>query len=115
MSVAKPFVLALACDAIGAEEVRRVVGANATGLPFNAIEAVERAADGRTNPMVNPGAMATAGLRARRDGRRALGSVAAGLSAFAGHDLALGEEVLASARATNHGTARWRGCCTRAA
>jgi glutaminase len=102
MSVAKPFVLALACDAIGAEEVRRVVGANATGLPFNAIEAVERAPDGRTNPMVNPGAMATAGLLpGTTDGER-WGALAAGLSAFAGHDLALGDEVLASARATNH-------------
>jgi glutaminase len=102
MSVAKPFVLALACDAIGADEVRRVVGANATGLPFNAIEAVERAPDGRTNPMVNPGAMATAGLLPGTSDDERWGALAAGLSGFAGHTLALGEAVLASARATNH-------------
>ena len=102
MSVAKPFVLALACDAVGAEEVRRGIGANATGLPFNAIEAVERAPDGRTNPMVNPGAMATTGLVPGGSEAERWAAVQAGLSAFAGHDLALGEEVLASARATNH-------------
>jgi glutaminase len=36
MSVAKPFVFALVCDQIGIDPVRRVVGVNATGLPFDA-------------------------------------------------------------------------------
>jgi glutaminase len=102
MSVAKPFVLALACDAVGPDEVRRIVGANATGLPFNAIEAVERAPDGRTNPMVNPGAMATAGLLPGATDDERWGALAAGLSGFAGRTLMLGDAVLASARATNH-------------
>jgi glutaminase len=35
MSVAKPFVFALACTALGPEELRRRIGVNATGLPFN--------------------------------------------------------------------------------
>src|SRR3954453_10493324 len=39
MSVAKPFVFALACAALGPEEVRARVGVNATGLPFNALSA----------------------------------------------------------------------------
>ena len=30
------------------------IGVNATGLAFNSLDAVERAGDGRTNPMVNP-------------------------------------------------------------
>ena len=62
MSVAKPFVFALACSALGPDEVRARVGVNATGLPFNALSAVERSPDGRTNPMVNPGAIATTAL-----------------------------------------------------
>ena len=62
MSVAKPFVFALVCDAIGVERARRFVGVNATGLPFNSLTAVEQSADGRTNPMVNPGAIATTSL-----------------------------------------------------
>jgi len=62
MSVAKPFVFALACAALGPDEVRDRIGVNATGLPFNALSAVERSSDGRTNPMVNPGAIATTAL-----------------------------------------------------
>jgi glutaminase len=62
MSVAKPFVFALVCQSVGAAEARRRLGVNATGLPFNSYAAVERSADGRTNPMVNAGAIATASL-----------------------------------------------------
>jgi glutaminase len=62
MSVAKPFVFALVCQALGPEEARDRLGANATGLAFNSLAAVERGPDGRTNPMVNAGAIATASL-----------------------------------------------------
>src|SRR5215467_10146671 len=58
MSVSKPFVFALVCQELGAEEAREKLGANATGMPFNSLAAVERSADGRTNPMVNSGAIA---------------------------------------------------------
>src|SRR5690606_2622571 len=34
MSVSKPFVFALVCAAVGAEELRDWVGVDATGLPF---------------------------------------------------------------------------------
>ena len=96
MSVAKPFVFALACEALGVEEVRARIGVNATGLAFNSAQAVERSPDGRTNPMVNSGAIATTGLVGEWD------VVREGLSAFAGRSLALDEEVLASALGTNH-------------
>jgi glutaminase len=62
MSVAKPFVYALVCQELGREEVRQRVGVNATGLPFNSLAAVEQSVDGRTNPMVNPGAIAVTSL-----------------------------------------------------
>ena len=62
MSVSKPFVFALVCQAVGAGTARRKLGANATGLPFNSLAAVERSSDGRTNPMVNAGAIATTSL-----------------------------------------------------
>jgi glutaminase len=58
MSVAKPFVLALVCQALGAERVRAEVGVNATGLPFNSVMALELHADRLTNPMVNTGGWA---------------------------------------------------------
>jgi len=101
MSVAKPFVFALVCDELGPDEATRRVGANATGLPFNAPEAVVRSADGRTNPMVNPGAItATSHISGATPGARWT-NVLAGLSAFAGRSLALDEEIYASATATN--------------
>ena len=62
MSVAKPFVFALVCQVVGPDEVRDLVGVNATGLAFNSLEPIERSASGRTNPMVNPGAIATTSL-----------------------------------------------------
>ena len=62
MSVSKPFVFAMVCQAIGAEQARQKLGANATGLPFNSLAAVEQSRDGRTNPMVNAGAIATTSL-----------------------------------------------------
>src|SRR4051812_15519201 len=62
MSVSKPFVFALVCERLGPDELRHRVGVNATGLPFNSLAAVESSPDGRTNPMVNSGAIATTGL-----------------------------------------------------
>ena len=54
MSVSKPFVFALVCEALGAERARAEIGVNATGLAFNSATAVERDPQGRTNPMVRP-------------------------------------------------------------
>jgi glutaminase len=34
MSVSKPFVFALVCQSIGAEQAREKLGANSTGLPL---------------------------------------------------------------------------------
>ncbi len=96
MSVAKPFVFALACEVHGVEEVRRRIGVNATGLAFNSASAVERSPDGRTNPMVNSGAIATTSLL------EGWAQVQQGLSAFAGRPLELDEPTLDSALATNH-------------
>jgi len=102
MSVAKPFVFALVCSVIGPAELRRRVGVNATGLPFNSLTAVERSPDGRTNPMVNPGAIATTSLVPGASVEEKWEFVRDGLSRFAGRDLSLDAEVFESATATNH-------------
>src|SRR6185312_8463352 len=100
MSVAKPFVFALVCEALGAEEVRAKLGVNSTGLPFNAPEAIERSVDGRTNPMVNPGAIAATSLVPGATDTEKWQFVRDGLSRFAGCPLSLDEEVYESASAT---------------
>ncbi|MEU8224154.1 glutaminase A [Kribbella sp. NPDC048915] len=102
MSVAKPFVFALVAQAVGVDTVRELVGVNATGLPFNSVLAVEQSPQGRTNPMVNPGAIATTSLVPGRSVERRWQFVLDGLSAFAGRRLELDTDVLSSALATNH-------------
>ena len=102
MSVAKPFVFALVCAACGPERVRELVGVNATGLPFNSLDAVERTDDGRTNPMVNAGAIATTSLAPGPTSDERWRFVVDGLSSFAGRRLALHEDVYRSASETNH-------------
>jgi glutaminase len=109
MSVAKPFVFALICQALGPEEARRRVGVNATGLAFNSLAAVERGQDGRTNPMVNAGAIATTSLAPGATAKARWAFLLDGLSRFAGRSLALDEEVYASASATNHRNRRIAG------
>jgi glutaminase len=102
MSVAKPFAFALLCEAVGPDEAVRRVGANATGLPFNEAEAIVRSPDGRTNPMVNPGAIATVSHAPGKTPEARRRSLHDGLSAFAGRPLEVDEEIHASAAATNH-------------
>ncbi len=102
MSVAKPFVFALVAAERGADQVRRRIGVNATGLPFDSVEAVDRDPAGRTNPMVNAGAIATASWAPGDDRDAQWGFLAAGLGRFAGHRLELDDDVYASAVRTNH-------------
>jgi glutaminase len=102
MSVAKPFLHALVCDRLGPEELRRRVGVNATGLPFNSLAAVEQSVDGRTNPMVNPGAIAVTSLVPGADLDERWEFISVGLSHFAGRDLSIDEDVYRSASETNH-------------
>ncbi len=109
MSVSKPFIFALVCQAIGVGGVREKVGVNATGLAFNSLAGVERSPDGRTNPMVNSGAIATTSLVPGKTYEAKWSFIRDGLSRFAGRDLSVNKEVFASAMATNqrnHGIAQ---------
>ncbi len=101
MSVAKPFVFALVCQALGPGAARQKLGVNATGLPFNSLVAIERSSDGRTNPMVNPGAIATTSLVPGATAEKKWRFVQDGLSRFAGRELSLDPDVFASASETN--------------
>lgn len=101
MSVAKPFVFALVCQILGPEEARRLLGVNSTGLAFNSLSAIEASADGRTNPMVNPGAIAATSLVPGADADAKWETVRDGLSRFAGRQLSLDDETYGSASETN--------------
>jgi glutaminase len=101
MSVSKPFLFALVCELIGADEARTKLGANATGFAFNSVAGIERTLDGRTNPMVNAGAIATTSLVPGATHAAKWQFIHEGLSKFAGRELPMNEEVLKSALETN--------------
>ena len=101
MSVSKPFVFALVCEVLGAEAARQRLGVNATGLKFNALEAIERSGDGRTNPMVNPGAIAATSLAPGSTVDEQWRFILDGLSRFAGRTLEINEAMFASATSGN--------------
>jgi glutaminase len=100
MSVSKPFVFALVLQVLGPEAARRRLGVNATGLPFNSLAAVERS-DGRTNPMVNSGAIAAASLAPGSTLEEQWRFILDGLSRFAGRTLAMNGAIFTSASQSN--------------
>jgi glutaminase len=102
MSVAKPFVFALACEMRGIESVRAVVGVNATGMAFDSPVPLERDRRARTNPMVNAGAIATSSLVVGDGLEERWELVHDALSRFAGRRLEVDHATLDSARVTNH-------------
>ena len=101
MSVSKPFVFALVCQSLGAEPARQKLGVNSTGLPFNSLAAIERDREGKTNPMVNSGAIATTSLAPGATMHAKWQFIHEGLSRFAGRKLSINEDVYASASETN--------------
>src|SRR5262249_29990002 len=99
MSVSKPFVFARVCAELGPEHARGALGVTGTGLPFNSVTAVERSPDGRTNPMVNSGAIATTSLVPGEGEGERWELVHDALSRFAGRELVLDEEMYATVSA----------------
>lgn len=101
MSVSKPFVFALVCQALGPADVRLKLGVNGTGRPFNSLAAVE-SGNGKTNPMVNPGAIAATSLVPGTTAEEKWQAIHDCLSRFAGRALSVSDEVYRSASETNH-------------
>lgn len=98
-SVSKPFVFALAVDALGLHEVRKHVDLEPSGEPFNAISLDE--ASGRPrNPMINAGAIVMTSLMRGDTAEEKFAVVRAGLDRFAGRDLQVDEEVFSSEAST---------------
>lgn len=100
-SVAKPFVFALVCEALGEEEVRELIGVNSTGLAFDSVVAVELHAQRTMNPMVNAGALATTSLVPGATAEGKWQFIRDGLARFAGRELSLNERVYRSESLVN--------------
>lgn len=103
-SIVKVFTAARALADSGPDKLLKVIGANATGQPFNSVLAVavnkmqKRPLAG--NPMVNAGAMAAVDLVAGT-GEERWKHILGNLNAFAGRQLTVDEHVYKSESDTN--------------
>ena len=94
-SISKPFVFALALDALGRDAVLRHVGVEPSGEPFNAIS-LEEGTGRPANPLINAGAIATTALIPGEGLAERSAAIVAGMSRFAGRALAVDEAVYLS-------------------
>jgi glutaminase len=100
-SISKPFVYGLALEDNGRESVLQKVGTEPTGDAFNSIS-LEPGTGRPRNPMINAGAIATAGLIAGRTPHSRFKRVMETFSRFAGRELTLDDTVYRSESDTGH-------------
>lgn len=100
-SISKPFTYALALEDHGQEEVLAKVGVEPSGDAFNSIS-LEPGSGRPVNPMINAGAIATAGLIPGENALSRQRRMLHGFSSFAGRPLALDETVYQSESETGH-------------
>lgn len=100
-SISKAFVAATVIEAQGPDTVLEKIGVDATGQPFNSIEAIEMISERSVNPLVNAGAMASVSLVKGATPDEKWAKIAGGLDAFAGRKLTVLEDIYASESATN--------------
>jgi glutaminase len=100
-SIAKVFTLALVMSESGPEVVKQKLGANATGMPFNSVVALELHKDNPLSPLVNAGAMATVSLVKAANANERWQKIAANMDAFADAELSLNQAVFKSESDTN--------------
>ncbi len=100
-SISKPFVYGLALEDNGQTEVLDKVGVEPSGDAFNSIS-LEPGTGRPLNPMINAGAIATAGLIPGTIPASRVRRILQGFSAFAGRELAIDETVYRSESETGH-------------
>jgi glutaminase len=100
-SISKVFTMAQVMEEVGAGVLYAKVGAESTGLPFNSVMAVELHGGKPLSPLVNAGAMSTVSLLPVGSAEERWTALLAAYGRFAGHPLALIDEVYASEAATN--------------
>jgi len=102
-SISKVYTLALAMEALGADNVFKKVGSEPTGRPFNSPVAVVDMPTHTGNPFVNAGAIATTSLISGNNADEKWNKILDFYSRAAGEKLTLIDEVYKSEAATNTG------------
>ncbi len=100
-SISKVITLALVLEESGEQTILDSIGVDATGRVFNSIEAIEVHHGRMLNPMVNPGAIATAGRVLGGSVDEAWAKILAFHGRFSGRELTIDEAMYRSAMASN--------------
>lgn len=100
-SISKPFVYGLALEDQGREAVLKRVGVEPTGDAFNSIS-LEPGSGRPRNPMINAGAIATAGMIEGKSETNRFNRVLEMFGRYAGRELTLDESVYRSESETGH-------------
>jgi glutaminase len=100
-SVSKPFVYGLALEDCGLDEVMARVGVEPSGDAFNSIS-LDPVSGRPLNPMINAGAIATAGMVKGKDVAQRMARVLESFARYLDHPLAMDEAVYQSERDTGH-------------
>ena len=100
-SISKAFIAAAVIEEQGTQAMMDKIGVDATGQPFNSIEAIEMIEERSVNPLVNAGAIATVSMIKADNPAAKWDKIAGSLEAFAGRKLPVMEDVYASEAATN--------------
>jgi glutaminase len=102
MSAAKPFTLALLLQQQSAEFVIERIGVEPTGLPFNALEGIDRTKHEPLNPMVNAGAITAVSLLQVESPEQRWPMILDYYSQFAGEPLEIMDSVYKSVSQSNY-------------
>lgn len=101
-SVSKAFMYGMALEDHGREKTLKHVGVEPTGDPFNSIIKLDQDSNRPHNPMVNAGAIATAGLIKGKDLPERVGRMLDMFERYAGRRLDVNVGVYTSERVTGH-------------
>lgn len=100
-SMCKPFLHGLALDAHGQDFIRKKIGVEPTGDPFNAIK-LQPKTNRPYNPMVNAGAIALSSLVPGKTPQEKIHHIQNTLELFAGKSLTIDQDVYRSEKETGH-------------
>ena len=95
-SISKVFTAALVMSEKGAKFVQEKIGVNATGAAFNSIIAIEQHGGSALNPFVNAGAIQSTSWVKAKDSDERWSKISANMSAYAGRQLKLNDDVYIS-------------------